>query len=201
MEITSALIKELRDKTGAGIMDCKAALNETNGDVEKAVDVLRKKGIASADKKSGRATSDGLIHAYIHAGGKLGVLVEVNCETDFVARTDEFHDFVHEVAMHIAAAEPRYVNKEDVSAEDLAHEKEIFMAQAMGEGKPAHIAEKIVEGRLNKYYSQICLMEQAFVKDPDKTIGTLLKEKIAKFGENMKICRFVRFRLGETAEA
>lgn len=198
MDITSAMIKELRDKTGAGIMDCKAALKETNGDIEKAVDALRKKGIASAEKKSGRATGDGLIHAYIHAGGKLGVLVEVNCETDFVARTDDFQAFVHDVAMHIAAAEPDYVTVEDVDEKALEHERSILIDQAKAEGKPEHIVEKMVEGRLKKFYSQVCLLEQPYVKDPDKTVGSLLKEAIAKFGENMQIARFVRFKLGET---
>jgi elongation factor Ts len=198
MEITTELIKKLREKTGAGIMDCKAALKESGGDLEKAVDVLRKKGIASADKKSGRATSDGLIHAYIHAGGKLGVLVEVNCETDFVARTDEFNNFVHDIAMHIAAAEPRYVSQEDVTEQDLAREREIYIEQAKGEGKPDHIAEKIVDGKMKKFYSQVCLLEQPYVKDQDKTVSTLLKEAIAKFGENIQIARFTRFKLGET---
>lgn len=200
MEITAAMIKELRDKTGAGIMDCKAALKETDGDVQAAVDVLRKKGIAAADKKSGRSTGDGLIHAYIHAGGKLGVLVEVNCETDFVARTDEFKNFVHDIAMHIAAAEPRFVSRDEVTEEDLAHERGIFMEQAKAEGKPEHIAEKIVDGRMNKFYSQVCLLDQPYVKDQDQTVATLLKEAIAKFGENMQIARFTRFKLGETAE-
>lgn len=199
MDITPALIKELREKTGAGIMDCKGALKETNGDVDKAVDLLRKKGIASAEKKSGRSTGDGLIHAYIHAGGKLGVLVEINCETDFVARTDEFKDFVHDIAMHIAAAEPRYVSKEEVTEDDLARERAIYIEQAKAEGKPDHIAEKIVDGKMNKFYSQVCLMDQPYVKDQDKTVGTLLKEAIAKFGENMQIARFVRFKLGEDA--
>jgi elongation factor Ts len=198
MEITTELIKKLREKTGAGIMDCKAALKESDGDLEKAVDVLRKKGIASADKKSGRATSDGLIHAYIHAGGKLGVLVEVNCETDFVARTDEFNDFVHDVAMHIAAAEPRYISQEDVTEQDLAREREIYIEQAKAEGKPDHIAEKIVDGKMKKFYSQVCLLEQPYVKDQDKTVATLLKEAIAKFGENIQVARFTRFKLGET---
>ena len=200
MEITAAMIKELRDKTGAGIMDCKAALKETGGDVQAAVDVLRKKGIAAADKKSGRSTGDGLIHSYIHAGGKLGVLVEVNCETDFVARTDEFQAFVHDIAMHIAAAEPRFLSREEVTEDDLARERGIYLEQAKAEGKPEHIAEKIVEGKMNKFYSQVCLLDQPYVKDQDTTVATMLKEAIAKFGENMQIARFVRFKLGETAE-
>jgi elongation factor Ts len=201
MEITSAMIKELREKTGAGIMDCKAALKETGGDTDKAVDVLRKKGIASADKKAGRSTGDGMIHSYIHAGGRLGVLVEVNCETDFVARTEEFASFVHDIAMHIAAAEPTYVSIEEVDPKALEHEREILIDQAKAEGKPENIIEKMVEGRLKKFYSQVCLLEQPYVKDPDKTISTLLKEAIAKFGENMQIARFVRFKLGETSES
>lgn len=200
MDITSAMIKELREKTGAGIMDCKAALKETDGDISKAVDVLRKKGIASAEKKAGRSTGDGLIHSYIHAGGKLGVLVEVNCETDFVARTDEFKGFVHDIAMHIAAAEPLYLTKEDVDSAALDHERNILKEQALAEGKPENIVEKMVEGRMKKYYSQVCLLEQPYVKDPDKTISSLLKEAIAKFGENMNIARFVRFKLGEDSE-
>ena len=200
MAVTSAMIKELREKTGAGIMDCKAALKEAGEDIEKAVDVLRKKGIAAAEKKSGRATSEGLIVPYIHAGGTLGVLLEVNCETDFVARTPEFKDFVYEIAMHIAAAAPRYVSSEEVTEADLAREKEIYIEQAKAEGKPDHIAEKIVEGKMKKFYSLVCLLDQPYVKDTDKTVGTLLKEGISKFGENLKIARFARFRLGENAE-
>ena len=164
------------------------------------IDILRKKGIAAAEKKSGRSTSDGLIHSYIHAGGRLGVLVEVNCETDFVARTEDFQTFVHDLAMHIAAAEPRYVSKDDVTEEDLARERDIYIEQAKAEGKPDNIAEKIVDGRMKKFYSQVCLLEQPYVKDQDKTVGTMLKEAVAKFGENMRIARFVRFKLGETAD-
>lgn len=196
MEITAALIKELRDKTGAGIMECKEALKETGGDVEEAVTVLRKKGIAAAAKKAGRATSEGLIHSYIHAGGKLGVLLEVNCETDFVARTPEFEELSHNVAMHIAAAEPRYVSKDDVTEEDLKREREIFAEQARATGKPDHVIEKIVDGKMSKFYGEVCLLDQPYVKDPDRTVGTLLKEAVASFGENIKIGRFVRFRLG-----
>lgn len=200
MAITSALIKELRDKTGAGIMDCKTALKEAGEDIEKAVDVLRKKGIAAADKKSGRATSEGLVVSYIHAGGGLGVLLEVNCETDFVARTPEFKEFIYDIAMHIAAAEPRYISSEEVTEADMSREKEIYTEQAKAEGKPEHIAEKIVEGRMKKFFSQVCLLDQPYVKDSDKTVGILLKEGITKFGENMKIARFARFKLGEAAE-
>lgn len=198
MEITASMIKELREKTGAGIMDCKAALKEANGDAEKAVDILRKKGIAAAAKKVGRATSEGLIHAYIHAGGKIGVMVEINCETDFVARTDEFKAFVHDIAMHVAAAEPRFVSKDEVTEADLAREKEIYLDQARAEGKPENVVEKIVDGKMKKFYSQVCLLDQPFVKDQDKTVATLVKEAVAKFGENIIISRFVRFKLGET---
>lgn len=198
MEITASMIKELREKTGAGIMDCKSALKEANGDSEKAVDILRKKGIAAAAKKVGRATSEGLIHSYIHAGGKIGVMVEVNCETDFVARTDEFNDFIHDIAMHIAAAEPRFVSREEVTEEDLAREREIYLEQARMEGKPENVVEKIVDGKMKKFYSQVCLMDQPFVKDQDKTVSTLVKEAVAKFGENINISRFIRFKLGET---
>jgi len=200
MEITAGMIKELRDKTGAGIMDCKAALKEAGGDMEQAVTELRKKGLAAAEKRAGRITSEGLIHSYIHAGGKIGVMVEVNCETDFVARTPEFGELVHEVAMHIAAAEPRYISVESVTEEDLAREREIFAEQARATGKPEEIVEKIVDGKMSKFYSQVCLLDQPFIKDPDKTVGTLIKEAIASFGENIVVRRFVRFKLGETAE-
>ena len=180
MEITAQMIKELREKTSAGIMDCKGALKDTGGDVDKAITELRKKGLAAAEKKAGRATSEGLIHAYIHAGGRIGVLIEVNCETDFVSRTPEFEEFVHNLAMHVAAAEPRYVSKDDVTEEDLEREREIFAEQARATGKPENVIEKIVD-----------------IKDPDKTVGTLVKEAIASFGENMRVERFVRFKLGE----
>jgi len=200
MEITAGMIKELRDKTGAGIMDCKAALKEAGGDMEQAVTELRKKGLAAAEKRAGRITSEGLIHSYIHAGGKIGVMVEVNCETDFVARTPEFGELVHEVAMHIAAAEPRYISVESVTEEDLAREREIFAEQARATGKPEEIVEKIVDGKMSKFYSQVCLLDQPFIKDPDKTVGTLIKEAIASFGENIVVRRFVRFKLGEAAE-
>lgn len=200
MAITSALIKELRDKTGAGIMDCKAALKEAGEDIEKAVDVLRKRGIAAAEKKSGRATTEGLVTSYIHGGGTLGVLLEVNCETDFVARTPEFKEFVYDIAMHIAAAEPRYVSSDEVTEADLAREKEIYIEQAKAEGKPENIAIKIVEGKMNKFFSQVCLLDQPYVKDNDKTIGILIKEGITKFGENIKVARFARFKLGEASD-
>ena len=199
MEITASLVMELREKTGAGMMDCKRALTETGGDFEKAVDVLRKKGLSAAAKKSDRITSEGLVASYIHAGGKIGVLLEVNCETDFVAKTTEFQDLVKDIAMHIAAASPRYVKREEVDPAELAREKEIYVDQARQSGKPEAILGKIVDGKLDKFYGDICLMEQLFVKDPEgKTkIGDLITAKIAKIGENISIRRFVRFQLGE----
>lgn len=192
------LIKELREKTGAGMMDCKNALAESGNDIEKAVEYLRKKGIAKAEKKLGRSTGQGMIQSYIHAGGKIGVLVEVNCETDFVARTDEFQKFAHEIALHIAAANPKYLSKEDVTADDLERERRIFKAEAETSGKPANVVDKIVEGKINRYYNENCLLHQAWVKDPDKSIDTLLKELIGKIGENVAINRFTRFQLGES---
>ncbi len=193
------LVKELRERTGAGMMDCKKALVETKGDLDKAITFLREKGLASAGKKAGRAANDGRIHSYIHGTGKVGVLVEVNCETDFVARTDDFVSFVNDVAMHVAAANPRYLQKEAVPAEDVEKEKAILRAQAEGSNKPAAVIEKMVEGRLGKFFEEMCLLQQKFVKDPDKTIETLVKEQIAKLGENISIKRFSRFQLGETA--
>lgn len=200
MEITASMVKELREKTGAGMMDCKKALAEANGNMEKAVEVLREKGIASAAKKSGRIAAEGLVESYIHSNGRIGVLVEVNCETDFVAKTEEFHAFVRDIAMHIAATNPKYLRREEVSQEEVEKEKEILKQQALNEGKPEKIIEKMVEGRLDKFYKEICLLEQAFVKDPDKTIDVLVKEKIAKIGENINIRRFVRYELGEGLE-
>jgi elongation factor Ts len=200
MSISAALVKELRERTGAGMMDCKKALVETNGDMEKAIDFLREKGLAAAAKKAGRIAAEGVVEAYIHAGGKLGVLLEVNCETDFVAKNEEFRTFVRDVAMHIAAAKPLYLNREEVPAEVLEHEKEILRAQALNEGKPANIVDKMVEGRVQKFYKENCLLEQAFVKDPDKTIETLVKEKIATIGENISIRRFIRWEMGEGLE-
>jgi elongation factor Ts len=197
MEISASLVKELREKTGAGMMDCKRALSETSGDFEKAVDYLRKKGIASASKKAGRATKEGAVTSYIHGEGRVGVLLEVNCETDFVARTEQFKDFVKDVSMHIAAAMPQYVRPEEVPAEVVAKEKEIAIAQLQASGKPAAMLEKIAEGKINKFYEDSCLMNQAFVKNPDKTIDQLLKETIAVLGENITIRRFARFVLGE----
>ncbi|NLY11473.1 MAG: translation elongation factor Ts [Firmicutes bacterium] len=198
--ITAAMVKELREKTGAGMMDCKKALTETQGDIDKAVDYLREKGLAAAAKKAGRIAADGLVDAYIHMGGRIGVLVEVNCETDFVAKTEEFQEFVRDIAMHIAAENPKYVSREDVPAEVIAKEKEILRAHALNEGKPEHIVDKIVEGRIDKFYNENCLLEQSFIKDPDVTIQDLLTAKIAKIGENIAIRRFARFERGEGIE-
>lgn len=200
MAITAAMVKELREKTGAGMLDCKKALDEANGDVAKATELLREKGLAAAAKKAGRVATEGMVESYIHAGGRIGVLVEVNCETDFVAKTDNFRALVKDIAMQIAAANPTYVRREEVPQEAIEKEKEILKAQALNEGKPAHIVEKMVEGRMNKYYEEVCLLEQAFIKDPDKTVETLLKEKIGQIGENISVRRFVRFELGEGLE-
>lgn len=198
--ISAALVKELREKTGAGMMDCKKALDEANGDVAKASEILREKGLAAAKNKAGRIATEGLVESYIHAGGRIGVLVEVNCETDFVAKTDSFREFVKDVAMQIAASNPKYVSRDQVPQEELDKEKEILRNQALNEGKPAHIVDKMVEGRMSKYYEEFCLLEQSFIKDPDKTIQTLLNEKISTIGENISIRRFVRFELGEGLE-
>ncbi len=197
MSVTASMVKELRERTGAPMMDCKNALVETDGDIEKAIDSLRTKGLAKAAKKAGRATAEGLIGSYIHAGGKIGVLVEVNCETDFVARTDEFAELVSDIAMHVAAADPKFVSREEVTEEDLERERKIFREQALEEGKPENIVDRIVEGKIGKYYSECCLLEQDFVKDPDMTVQELITAKIAKIGENMQVNRFVRFALGE----
>ncbi len=196
-EITAALVKELRERTGAGMMDCKKALTETNGDLEKAADYLREKGLAAAAKKAGRITADGLVEAYIHGEGRIGVLVEVNCETDFVAKTDEFKELVRDICMQIAAARPEYVRREEIPEEVIKKEKSILAAQAANEGKPEKIIEKMVEGRIEKYYKEVCLMEQPFIKNPDISVGQLITESIAKIGENISIRRFARFELGE----
>ncbi len=201
MEITAALVKDLRDRTGAGMMECKKALVEAKGDIGEAEVVLRKRGISMAGKKSGRATRQGLIGSYIHAGGQLGVMVEVNCESDFVARTDDFKELVHDVAMHIAAADPKYLRREDVPAELLEKEKEIARDRAKAEGKPEKVIERIVEGQLAKFYEAACLLDQPFVKEATLTIEQLVKTKIAKLGENMSIARFVRFKVGDAAAA
>ena len=196
MEITAKMVKELREATNAGMMDCKKALKETGGDMDAAADYLRKKGIASASKKEGRATSQGIVGSYIHMGGKVGVLVEVACETDFVARTDDFQNFVHDIAMHIAAASPMAVTREEVDSSLVEKEKEIYAAQMREEGKPDNIIDKIVEGKVDKYYSEIVLLEQKYVKDPDMTVEDYLKSIIGKLGENMQIKRFTRYQIG-----
>ncbi len=200
MAISAKMVQELRAKTGAGIMDCKRALTESDGDMEQAVDALRKKGLAAAAKKSGRVTSEGVVASYIHGGGKLGVLVEINCETDFVARTEQFQQLVKDVSMHIAAANPLYLKRDAVPEDFLAKEREIYRAQFLDSGKPEKIVDKIVEGKIDKYLSEICLYEQAFVKDTEKTIEQLMTETIAQLGENLNIRRFVRFALGEGIE-
>src|SRR6266571_2352945 len=196
-EITAQLVKDLRERTGAGMMECKSALKEANGDLGEAEIVLRKWGIASAGKKASRSTRQGLIGTYIHAGGQLGVMVEINCESDFVARTDDFKELVHDVAMHIAAADPRYVRKEDVPEPVLEKEKEIARDRARGEGKPEKILDRIVEGRIAKFYEEVCLLEQPFVKEATQSVGQLVKLKIAKLGENITIARLVRFKVGD----
>jgi len=198
--ISANLVKELRERTGAGMMDCKRALAECNGDVDKAADYLREKGLAAAAKKAGRIAAEGLVESYIHGAGRIGVLVEVNCETDFVAKTEDFKGFVRDVAMQIAAARPEYISKEDVPAEALEKERSILRAQALNEGKPEKIVDKMVIGRIQKYYKDVCLLEQPFIKDPDLTVQKMLTEKIAKIGENISIRRFVRFELGEGLE-
>jgi elongation factor Ts len=199
MAIKAAQVKELREITGAGMLDCKNALVETDGDIEKAVVLLREKGLSKAAKKAGRIAAEGLVDAYIH-GGRIGVLIEVNSETDFVAKTDEFKDFVKDMAMQVAASSPKYVSKEDVPEEVVKQEKDILKHQVVNEGKPEHVAEKIVEGRLGKFYEQICLLEQPFIKEPSVKVKDLLNEKIAKIGENIKIRRFIRFEVGEGLE-
>lgn len=198
--ITAAMVKELRERTGAGMMDCKKALEATNGDIEKAIDELRTKGLAKAAKKAGRVASEGLVVSYIHGGGRIGVLVEVNCETDFVAKTDEFKQLAYDIAMQIAAANPEYLNRESVPEEVINHEKEVLRAQALEEGKPEKIIDKMVEGRLEKFYKENCLLEQEFIKDPDKTVQELIHEHIAKMGENITVRRFVRYEVGEGIE-
>ena len=200
MEITASMVKELREKTSAGMMDCKKALSEANGDMEKAADILREKGIASAAKKAGRIAAEGIVESYIHGNGRIGVLLEINCETDFVANTDQFRAFVRDVAMHIAASNPKYLTREEVDQSEIEKEREILKQQALNEGKPEKIVEKMVEGRIEKFYKEICLLEQPFIKDTDKSIEALLKEQIVKIGENINIRRFVRFELGEGIE-
>jgi elongation factor Ts len=197
-EISAALVKQLRERTGAGMMECKSALNEAKGDLAEAEVVLRKRGIASAGKKASRSTKQGTIGTYVHAGAQLGVMVEVNCESDFVARTEDFQELVRDIAMHIAATDPQFIRKEDVTPAALEKEKEIQLARAINEGKPANIAAKIVEGRMSKFYEEVCLYEQPFVKDNATTIDQLIKTKIAKLGENISVSRFARFKVGDT---
>ena len=199
MQITPVMIKELREKTGAGVMDCKEALTASDGAMDAAIDFLRKKGLQAAAKRAARSTQEGLIGSYIHGGGRLGVLVEVNCETDFVARTDDFQALVHDLAMQVAAANPLYLAREDVPADVLAKERDIYEEQAKASGRPPQAVPKIVEGRLEKYFQEVCLLDQPFVKDPSLSVQELIKAKIAKIGENITVRRFVRFQLGESA--
>lgn len=198
--ISAQMVKELREKTGAGMMDCKKALTATQGDMDKAVDYLREKGLSVAAKKADRLAAEGLVEAYIHGGGRIGVLVEVNCETDFAAKGEDFRSFVKDVAMQIAAANPAYVSREEVPAAVLEHEKEVLRAQALNEGKPAQIVEKMITGRLEKFYQEACLLEQPFIKDPDQSVKDVLMARIAKIGENIVIRRFARFERGEGLE-
>ena len=200
MNISATQVKEIREKTGAPMMDCKQALTEAKGDMEQAVVVLRKRGVSVAAKKATRVTSEGSVASYIHAGGKIGVLVEINCESDFVARTEDFKELVHDIAMHIAASDPKYIRKEDVTAEDFAREKDIALARAIASGKPPNIAEKMVEGKMGKFYEEVCLLEQPFIKDQTVTIAQLIATKIGKLGENIAVRRFARFKVGEAGE-
>ena len=198
--ITAAMVKELRETTGAGMMDCKKALVHTEGDKDKAVDFLREKGLAAAAKKAGRVAAEGVVTSYIHAGGKIGVLVEVNCETDFVAKTPEFHSFVRDLAMQVAAANPQYLSRTEVPAAIIEHEREILRAQALNEGKPEKIVDKMVDGRVEKFYKDNCLLEQTFIKDPDKSVTDVVNAQISKIGENIVVRRFVRYQMGEGLE-
>jgi elongation factor Ts len=200
VNISATQVKELREKTGAPMMDCKQALTEAKGDMEQAVVVLRKKGVSVAAKKATRVTSEGSVASYIHAGGKIGVLVEINCESDFVARTEDFKELVHDIAMHIAASDPKFVRKEDVTPQDYEREKDIFRSQAIASGKPANIAEKMVEGKMAKFYEEVCLLEQPFIKDQTVSIAQLIATKIGKLGENIAVRRFARFKVGEAGE-
>ena len=199
MEVSAAAVKNLREKTGAGMMDCKKALAESGGDLDKAVDYLRQKGLAAATKKASRTASDGAIGAYVHPGGKIGVLVELNCETDFVARTAEFQNLLKDIAMQIAAANPRYIRAEEVPSGHLEKEKEIYRRQALESGKPEKVVEKIVDGKIDRFYSEVCLLEQSFIKNPDQKVSDILTEAIARLGENIQVKRFSRYQLGEGA--
>ena len=196
-EIPATLVKQLRDATGAGMMECKAALQEANGNIEEATLILRKRGLASAAKKSGRSTSEGLIGSYIHMGGKIGVLLELNCESDFVARTDDFQTLLREISLQIAAANPQYVSRESVPAEVIEREKAVYRGQMENSGKPPQVIEKIVEGKLGSFYEQVCLVDQASIRDPKQTVGAALQAAIAKLGENISVARFVRFKVGD----
>ncbi len=199
MEVSASAVKDLREKTGAGMMDCKKALAETGGDVQKAIDYLRQKGLAAAAKKADRVAADGAVGAYVHPGGKIGVLVEINCETDFVARTAEFQSLLKDIAMQVAAANPRYLRREEVPAAELDKEKAIYRQQALETGKPEKFVDKIVEGKIERFYSEACLLEQAFIRDPDKRVTDILNESIGRLGENIQIRRFSRYHLGEAA--
>ena len=197
MEVSASAVRELREKTGAGMMDCKKALTESGGDLDKAVDYLRQKGLAAAAKKADRVAADGAVGAYVHPGGKIGVLLEINCETDFVARTPEFQALLKDIAMQVAAANPRYVRREEVSADEFEKEKLIYRQQALESGKPAQVVDKIVEGKMEKFYSDVCLLEQAFIKDPDKKVSDIVNEAVARLGEKIQVRRFARYHLGE----
>ena len=200
MNISAAQVKDLREKTGAPMMDCKQALTESKGDIEAAIVYLRKKGIATAAKKASRVTSEGSVASYIHAGGKIGVLLEVNCESDFVARTEDFQSLVHDIAMHIAASDPKFIRKEDVTPEAYEREKEIYRAQATASGKPANVVEKIVEGKMSKFYEEVCLLDQPFIKEQTISVGQLIASRIGKLGENIGVRRFARFKVGDVGE-
>jgi elongation factor Ts len=197
MEVSANIVKQLREKTGAGFMDCKKALTETGGDVEKAIEYLRKRGVAAAAKKADRVVTDGAVGAYVHPGGKVGVLLEINCETDFVARNAEFQALLKDMAMQVAAANPRYVRREEVSAEESEREKSIYRQQALETGKPEKVIEKIVEGKMERFYSEVCLLEQPFIKDPDRKVSAVINDAIARLGENIQVRRFARYHLGE----
>jgi elongation factor Ts len=199
MEVSAAAVKNLREKTGAGMMDCKKALAESGGDLDKAVDYLRQKGLAAASKKASRTASDGAIGAYVHPGGKIGVLVELNCETDFVARTPEFQNLLKDIAMQIAAANPRYIRPEEVPTGDLEKEREIYRRQALESGKPEKVVDKIVDGKIDRFYSEVCLLEQSFIKNPDRKVSEILTDAVARLGENIQVKRFSRYQLGEGA--
>jgi elongation factor Ts len=199
MEVSAAAVKNLREKTGAGMMDCKKALAESGGDLDKAVDYLRQKGLAAASKKASRTASDGAIGAYVHPGGKIGVLVELNCETDFVARTPEFQNLLKDIAMQIAAANPRYIRPEEVATGDLEREREIYRRQALESGKPEKVVDKIVDGKIDRFYSEVCLLEQSFIKNPDRKVSEILTDAVARLGENIQVKRFSRYQLGEGA--